>query len=175
VLAAVGGWLLVRASDGTIGWTRARLGLPVACPAPAVAPAGAGAAALTRALRGFRGTPYRLGGTTSLGIDCSGLVQRAVRAALGVTLPRHSSDQLALAAAPVRALGEPGDLLFLWGAGESPCHVGVVLRGPRPGMRTLLHASSRRGRVIEEPLEQVLPRAARLRHVELEQVLALRP
>ncbi|MCY1070024.1 NlpC/P60 family protein [Nannocystis sp. RBIL2] len=132
-----------------------------------------GATALAWALRRFRGAPYLLGGTTSLGIDCSGLVQRAVRSALGVVLPRHSSDQLALAAAPVRALGEPGDLLFLWGAGESPCHVGVVLRGARAEDRTLLHASSRRGRVIEEPLEQALRRAARWRHMELEQVLAL--
>jgi hypothetical protein len=172
VLAAVGGWVLVRARDGTIGWTRARLGAPVT-PASRTTPARGEAVALTRALRRFRGAPYRLGGTTSLGIDCSGLVQRAVRAALGVVLPRHSSDQLALAASPVRSLGEPGDLLFMWGAGESPCHVGVVLRGARAGARTLLHASSRRGRVIEEPLEQVLPRASRVRHMELEQVLAL--
>ncbi|MFZ6178361.1 C40 family peptidase [Nannocystis pusilla] len=171
VLAAAGEWALVRARDGTIGWTRARLGPPVAAPAPTTARGGA--AALALALRRFRGAPYLLGGTTSLGIDCSGLVQRAVRSALGVVLPRHSSDQLALAAAPVRALGEPGDLLFLWGAGESPCHVGVVLRGARAEDRTLLHASSRRGRVIEEPLEQALRRAARWRHMELEQVLAL--
>ncbi|PCC67967.1 NlpC/P60 family protein [Nannocystis exedens] len=172
VLAAAGEWTLVRAGDGTIGWTRARLGAPAA--SPAAARSRGGAAALARALRRFRGAPYRLGGTTPPGIDCSGLVQRAVRSALGLVLPRHSSDQLALAAAPVRALGEPGDLLFMWGAGESPCHVGVVLRGPRAGARTLLHASSRRGRVIEEPLEQVLLRAARWRHMELEQVLALR-
>lgn len=172
VLAAAGEWALVRARDGTIGWTRARLGSPVAAPVPTTGQEGADA--LARALRRFRGAPYRLGGTTSLGIDCSGLVQRAVRSALGVVLPRHSSDQLALAAAPVRALGEPGDLLFLWGAGESPCHVGVVLRGARAEDRTLLHASSRRGRVLEEPLEHALRRAARWRHVELEQVLALR-
>ncbi|WAS97120.1 NlpC/P60 family protein [Nannocystis punicea] len=172
VLAAGGGWALVRARDGTIGWTRARLGALVAV-ASRTTPARGEVVALTRVLRRFRGAPYRLGGTTPLGIDCSGLVQRAVRAALGVVLPRHSSDQLALAASPVRPLGEPGDLLFMWGAGESPCHVGVVLRGARAGARTLLHASSRRGRVIEEPLEQVLPRASRVRHMELEQVLAL--
>ncbi|WP_434417161.1 NlpC/P60 family protein [Nannocystis pusilla] len=107
VLAAAGEWALVRARDGTIGWTRARLGSPAAAPMPMTVQGGA--AALARALRRFRGAPYRLGGTTSLGIDCSGLVQRAVRSALGVVLPRHSSDQLGLAAAPVRALGEPGD------------------------------------------------------------------
>ncbi|MFY0541192.1 C40 family peptidase [Nannocystis pusilla] len=95
VLAAAGEWALVRARDGTIGWTQARFGSPVAVPVPTTARGGA--VALARALRRFRGAPYLLGGTTSLGIDCSGLVQRAVRSALGVVLPRHSSDQLALA------------------------------------------------------------------------------
>jgi hypothetical protein len=174
VLAVVAGNALVRAGDGTIGWTRTRLAASATAPVAATCRRGAGRAALARALRRFRGAPYVLGGTTPLGVDCSGLVQRAVRSALGVVLPRHSSDQLELAAPPVRALGEPGDLLFLWGAGESPCHVGVVLRGSRSGARTLLHASSRRGRVIEEPLEHALARASRLRHMELEQVLALR-
>jgi cell wall-associated NlpC family hydrolase len=129
--------------------------------------------ALARALRRLLGVRYALGGTTPLGVDCSGLVQRAVRSALGVVLPRHSSDQLELAAPPVRALGEPGDLLFMWSSDESPCHVGVVLRGARAGERTLVHASSRRGLVIEEPLERALARAAAVRHMELEQVLAL--
>ncbi|MBZ5715322.1 C40 family peptidase [Nannocystis pusilla] len=172
VLAAVGDSVLVRARDGTLGWTRARLGPTTAAQAPTRCSRAAGEAALTRALRRFRGAQYVLGGTTPLGVDCSGLVQRAVRSALGVVLPRHSSDQLALAAAPVRPLGEPGDLLFLWGAGEAACHVGVVLRGARAGARTLIHASSRRGRVIEEPLEQALARTSRWRHMELEQVLA---
>lgn len=176
LLGVVDGAALVRARDGTLGWTRTHLGGPAAAPAPAATTCARGEAAgrLTRALRRFHGAPYGLGGTTPLGIDCTGLVQRAVRSAFGVVLPRHSSDQLELAAPPVRALGEPGDLLFLWGAGESPCHVGVVLRGERPGARTLIHASSRRGRVIEEPLERVLARATRLRHMELDQVLALR-
>ena len=94
-----------------------------------------------------------------------------MRTSLGDVLPRHSTDQLARAEAPARPLGEPGDLLFLWGAGESPCHVGVILAGPRPGSRTLVHASSRRGRVIEEPLARALARASAVRHVELEQLL----
>lgn len=176
VLAAVGGWTLVRASDGTLGWTAARLADAAPPPRPArpTGRSGEASQALARALRRLRGTPYRLGGTTPLGVDCSGLVQRAVRAAVGVVLPRHSGDQLALAAAPVRPLGEPGDLVFMWSAGESPCHVGVVLRGARAGERTLVHASSRRGRVIEEPLERALARAASVQHVEFEQVLALR-
>lgn len=191
LLATRGASCLVRAADGTVGWLRGGLGPRLRAadggwlrggPGPRVRarevadrtwPIRHDPEALSRALRGLVGAPYRPGGTTAAGLDCSGLVQRAVRA-LGVVLPRHSTDQLALAAAPARALGEPGDLVFLWGAGEAPCHVGVVLRGARPGERTLVHASSRRGVVIEEPLAAALARAAVVRHVELEQVLGVR-
>lgn len=175
LLATVGASALVQASDGTVGWTRVRPGPPAPSPAHprTTCPWRHAPSYLSRALRRRLGAPYRLGGTTATGFDCSGLVQRCVRTALGVVLPRHSTDQLARASAPARPLGEPGDLLFLWGAGESPCHVGVVLAGPRPGARTLVHASSRRGRVIEEPLADALARASAVRHVELEQLLAL--
>lgn len=177
LLAAVGAAALVQGRDGTVGWlARARLAAAASPPGLAYATCSKRHApiALARALRGFRGAPYALGGTTRAQVDCSGLVQRCVRSALGVVLPRHSSDQLALGTAPGRPLGEPGDLLFLWGAGESACHVGVVLRGEGRLRRTLVHASSRRGLVIEEPLEGALARATAVRHVELEQVLALR-
>lgn len=175
LLAARGASKLVRAGDGTVGWTRARLGPWVEGRdmADPTWPERHAPWILSHALRRMLGAPYRLGGTTSRGVDCSGLVQRCMRA-LGVVLPRHSTDQLALGAAPVRHLGEPGDLVFLWGGGESACHVGVVLRGERPADRTLVHASSRRGRVVEEPLADALSRAACVRHVELEQVLAQR-
>lgn len=180
VLAEVGACALVQASDGTVGWTRWTQIPPTRAPhgppgpPPPTCPWSHAPRALSRALRRRLGAAYRLGGTTSAGFDCSGLVQRCVRTSLGVVLPRHSTDQLARASTPARALGEPGDLLFMWGAGESPCHVGVILAGPRPGDRTLVHASSRRGRVIEEPLARALARASAVRHVEVEQLLDLR-
>lgn len=175
VLAEVGACALVQAGDGTVGWTRLRpdRSPPASPDLPRTTCLWSHAPiALSRALRRQLGAPYRLGGTTPAGFDCSGLVQRCVRSALGVVLPRHSTDQLARAQAPARPLGEPGDLLFLWGAGEPSCHIGVILAGPRPGARTLVHASSRRGRVIEEPLARALARAAAVRHVELEQLLS---
>lgn len=176
LLALLGASALVQASDGTLGWlARARLAGPAGAP-----PRSRGTCLkkhayedLSRSLRAFVGAPYALGGTTRAGVDCSGLVQRCVRSALGVVLPRHSRDQLAIAGPAARPLGEPGDLLFLWGSGEQGCHVGVVLRGPGRHRRTVLHASSRRGEVVEEPLARVLARASAVRHVELGQVLAL--
>lgn len=103
-------------------------------------------------------------------MDCSGLVQRCVREALGRVLPRHSTEQVGGGAG--RALGEPGDLVFMAGAGGVDGHVGVVLRGSRPGSRTLVHASTSRGLVVEEPLDGCLARApGGVRHVELAEVI----
>lgn len=176
LLAELRGAALVRAGDGTVGWLRGPL-LPAPAPvwrAWSRPPAALALRRLAVGLRGYLGVRYQLGGTTRRHIDCSGLVQRCVRQALGLVLPRHSTDQLAAAVAPAGPLGEPGDLLFMTGSGLGRCHVGVVLRGPRPGARTLLHASSRRGCVVEEPLDACLARVGGVRHVELAQLLELR-
>lgn len=173
--AGPGAWSLVRAGDGTVGWLRGPL-LPTRAPVAGERRRVGEATALRRLagrLRGHLGVPYLLGGTTRRHIDCSGLLQRCVREALGVVLPRHSTDQAARWGAPGRALGEPGDLLFMAGLDAAQCHVGVVLRGARPGARTLLHASARRGVVVEEPLDGCLARVSRVQHVELAQLLEL--
>lgn len=173
LLHALPGALLVRASDGAVGWVRG-LGSATAGPRaeePRRWTQGEALRRLAASLRGYRGVQYRLGGTTRRHMDCSGLVQRCVREALGRVLPRHSTEQVGGDAAG-RALGEPGDLVFMAGVGATGGHVGVVLRGDRPGERTLVHASTSRGRVIEEPLDRCLARApGGVRHAELAQVI----
>jgi cell wall-associated NlpC family hydrolase len=63
------------------------------------------------AARSWLGVPYKFGGCSSRGVDCSCLVQLVYRA-LGVGLPRVASDQFA---ATVRVAHEDlaaGDLVF---------------------------------------------------------------
>ena len=62
--------------------------------------------ALERALGEFYGAPYRAGGTTPVGVDCSGLVQALYQRA-GLILPRTVAEQFNEG----RPVG-PGDLRF---------------------------------------------------------------
>ncbi|WP_416138405.1 C40 family peptidase [Halomonas sp. HK25] len=92
------------------------------------------------------GTPYRFGGNSPSGLDCSGLVEMAYGTA-GIPVPRTADDQFR--ALPSASRARPGDLLFFDIAGRGKAsHVGIYR-----GNGQMIHAPGR-GRPVESaPVE----------------------
>ena len=120
-------------------------------PARHVAPVDSSESDFVEVAERFAGAPYLWGGKTSLGLDCSGLLQIAL-AACGIPCPRDSSTQ-------EQALGQPlagadplsrlrrGDLLFWKG------HVAIVR-----DRATLVHANAFHMAVVVEPVAHAIER-----------------
>ena len=102
---------------------------------------------LLRVARGMLAVPYRFGGTTLWGLDCSGFVQKAF-AFLDLDLPRTAREQFREGAKVAKADLSPGDLVFFRTYANYPSHVGIYL-----GDNRFVHASSRERKVTVESLD----------------------
>lgn len=103
--------------------------------------------------RRFVGLRYLWGGTSSWGLDCSGLVHLTLRGQ-GVLLSRDAFDQVA-ATEQVQPVDldevRPGDLYFFARPGKRVHHVGFASRAVEPdGTRWMLHAPEGGAAAIED-------------------------
>lgn len=94
------------------------------------------------------GTPYRYGGQSRSGTDCSGFMMEVYRTSLGISLPRNSAKQSEFCRRIKRGEMVPGDLVFFGRSAGRISHVGMYVGNGR-----IIHASSSRG-VIVSNLEE---------------------
>ena len=96
----------------------------------------------------YIGTPYRFGGMTRSGIDCSAFVLSVYGSVTGINLPRISSAQAQEGERVEREQLEKGDLLFFQTRGSRISHVGIVQEITQEGEIKFIHASTSKGVTI---------------------------
>ena len=95
----------------------------------------------------MRDIPYKFGGSSFFGIDCSGYVQK-VFGFLNIPLPRTAREQFNLGESILKEELSIGDLVFFRTYASFPSHVGIYL-----GNNLFIHASSKGRKVTIDSLE----------------------
>ena len=117
----------------------------VATPGPAITTSPTMIDVVATAL-GYRGVPYRFGGSDPAGFDCSGFVQYVFRQ-VGSVLPREVREQFSVGTAIDREEVRAGDLVFFQTVSKGASHVGLAI-----GDGQFIHAPSTNGFVRVERL-----------------------
>ena len=92
--------------------------------------------------------PYRFGGNSLLGIDCSAYVKK-VYSLVGIDLPRSAREQFRQGTVVEKQDLSIGDLVFFRTYASYPSHVGIYL-----GNNLFIHASSKKKKVTIDSLEK---------------------
>ncbi len=95
--------------------------------------------------RSYTGTPYRYGGTSRAGIDCSALVYHSFYA-VGLSMPRTSAAQSQQGKSVKKNEIKPGDLLFFATSRKRKqvTHSGIVTEASKSDIR-FIHSSTSLG------------------------------
>ena len=94
------------------------------------------------------GAPYRYGGTTLKGIDCSGFVQKIYDEVFNIHIPRTAKTQYKVAIKISKNEISTGDLLFFLSSNSpSGWHVAIYL-----GNNLYAHAANKRKGVVMSEL-----------------------
>lgn len=91
----------------------------------------------------WKGTPYKLGGNSRSGIDCSAFVQKTYSQRFGLYLPRTTSAQIQSGKRVYRNNLQAGDLIFFKTSGNRVLHVGIYVE-----QNIFLHASTSQGVIL---------------------------
>jgi cell wall-associated NlpC family hydrolase len=108
---------------------------------------------LVQRAHGHLGEPYRYGGLSARGWDCSGFVRMMYKKSLDIELPRTARDMY-LGAFPVPlSRGKAGDLVFFNINARKPSQVGIYL-----GHEQFIHVSKAEGVVVSSLMENYYAR-----------------
>ena len=106
------------------------------------------ASELVSTAMGFLGVPYKRGGTTENGFDCSGFVRSMYQQSVGLLLPRRAEQQAAATENIDKTELQPGDLVFFNTLRRAFSHVGIYvgngnfIHAPKPGAKVRVESMS---------------------------------
>jgi cell wall-associated NlpC family hydrolase len=102
------------------------------------------------------GSPYRGGGSTPAGFDCSGFVTYTLNQ-FDIALPRNSAEMAQIGKRILKKDAKPGDLIFFKTNGSYISHVGIVTENS-DGIIKFIHSSTSSGVVYSSTSESYYAR-----------------
>jgi lipoprotein Spr len=91
------------------------------------------------------GVPYKYGGTTKEGVDCSGLTGELYKAVFNKAIPRVSKDIYEKSEQIEKQNLCEGDIVYFYLEGKNESHIGVYLKNNK-----FIHASTKKGVIISD-------------------------